>query len=224
MNDQAPKVEIVEAVRVGTSDLRWEKKAEELEFEALASVRAAAEKWGASLIAILGLVSTVLVVKGAEDITKLSSQNKVLVAIGLGIALIAAFWAAYQAAMAAQGTPKDLVWPSGASLRAAEREQALKAKRSLLESRVATGIAVILMAGAIALTWFGNQPESSGSTVLVTPAAGTPLCGKLVNGSSGLEIEAGSSRKVLPAGPYNTVTEVEACPERDETTEATTGK
>ncbi len=215
-----PQVEIVGAVEVGPIDLRWEKKAEELEFEALATVRGAAEKWSATLTAILGLVSTVLVVKGAEDVTKLSSESKIIIGGFLAVALVAAFYAAFQAAKAAQGTPANLAWPSGAGLRAWEREQAKDAKRKLLESRGATGVAVFLMAAAIALAWFGNQPQGSGSTVLMTQDAGTPLCGSLNNGANGLELKMGSKEITLPKGPYDTVTEVEACPESTDETAA----
>lgn len=207
------QLEIVGAVEVGPIDLRWEKKAEELEFEALPAVRGAAEKWSATLTAILGLVSTVLVVKGAEDVTKLSSESKAIIGVLLGLALAAAFYAAYQAAKAAQGTPANLAWPSGPGLRRWEREQAKSAKEKLLESRAATGVAVLLMAAAIALAWFGNQAESSGSAVLMTSDAGKPLCGSLVNGPDGLEMETGSKKVTLPKGPYDTVTQVDGCPE-----------
>ncbi|HSS41097.1 MAG TPA: hypothetical protein VLK37_00940 [Solirubrobacterales bacterium] len=219
------QVEIVGAVEVGPIDLRWEKKAEELEFEALPTVRGAAEKWSATLTAILGLVSTVLVVKGAEDVTKLSSESKAIIGVLLALALVAAFYAAYQAAKAAQGTPANLAWPSGPGLRTWEREQAKSAKKKLLESRAATGAAVLLMATAIALAWFGNQAESSGSTVLMTQDAGTPLCGSLKNGPDGLEMEIGSKKITLPKGPYDTVTQVDACPEaKDETSAPAKGE
>lgn len=216
MNNQAPGIEVIGAADVGPLDLRWEKKAEELEFEALARVRTAAEKWGAGLTAILGLATTVLVVKGGEDITKLSSGTKLAVAVILGLALLNAFYAAYQAALAAQGTPENLAWPNGPSLRTWEQEKALEAKRKLRASRMATGVAVLLMAAAIALAWFGNPAKSSGTTVLMTQDSGTPLCGSLKNGANGLELEIGSKKMTLPNGPYDTVTVVDACPESKE--------
>jgi hypothetical protein len=208
-----PEVQIVAATNVGPADLRWEKKAEELEFEALAKVRGAAEKWGTTLTAILGLVSTVLVVKGAEDVTKLSSNGKLAVALILGAALVCAVAAAAFAAFAAQGTPKELGWPSGRTLRRWERSQALKAKGQLRVSRSATILAVILMATALGVSWFGARAETSGSTLLFTPAQGKPLCGAVVNGGSELELEVGDAKVKLPEGPYNTVTAVGACPE-----------
>jgi amino acid transporter len=213
MNGPAPGVELVGSAPVGPLDLKWEKKAEELEFEALGSVRSAAEKWGTTLTAILGLVSTVLVVKGAEDVTKLSSETKGAVALILAIALFSAFYAAYRAAQAAQGTPKNLAWPSGPSFRAWSREEALAAKQKLLESRWATGIAVFLMVTAIGLSWFGDRADTSGSTVLLTPASGRPMCGSLLTENGELKLEVGEEKKTLPDGPYDTVSPVGACPE-----------
>jgi hypothetical protein len=212
---QDPGVTIVGSADVGPDDLRWEKRLRELEFESLAKVRTAAEKWGATLTAILGLTGSVLVVKGAEDVTKLSSGNKLLVALALLAAFVFALAAAVLAALAAQGTPKELHWPSGPALRSWERNEALKAKMQLRESRGATVIAVLCMVAAIGVAWFGEGAASSPSTVLFTPANGKPLCGGLVNGDSGLELEVGDKTTALPAGSYENVVPVGSCPAKE---------
>jgi hypothetical protein len=210
-----PGPEIVGPADVGPAEVRWEKKAEELEFEALANVRAGAEKWAASLGAVLGLTATVLVVKGREDISELSDRTQVAVGLILAVALVLAVIATVLAAYAAQGTPKDLKWPSGPKLREWERNEALTAKGQLATSRVVTLVAVVAIATAAGLTWFGPEAPSSGSTVLLAPESGIPLCGALVNGEQGLELEVEKVARALPPGPYSSVLGVERCPKAE---------
>ncbi len=207
-----PAPNVVGPASVGPSDLRWEKKAEELEFKALESVRSAAEKWSASLAAILGLTATVLVVKGRESVTELSSGAQLAVGLILAAAFVAAVTATMLAALAAQGTPKNLDWPSGSRLRQWERAAALKAKQRLRWSRVLTLLAVLLIAAGVALVWYGPEAGDSGSAVLFAPEHGAPLCGSLVHGTGGLELKVGETSSQLPSGPYSSIVTVESCP------------
>ena len=207
---------IVGPASVGPGDRRWEKKAEDLEFKALENVRSAAEKWGASLAAILALTGTVLVVKGRESVTELSSGAQLGIGLILGVAFIVAVSATMLAALAAQGTPKDLHWPSGPRLRQWERAAALTAKQRLRWSRMLTLLSVLLIAGGVALLWYGPEAEGSGSTVLLAPERGMPLCGSLVQGTSGLELKVGETSSRLPPGPYSSIVAVENCPPKEE--------
>jgi hypothetical protein len=207
---------IVRWRRGALSDLKWEERSEQLEFEALTRVRAAAEKWAASLTAILGLFGTVLLVKGRDDISKLTVTFQVLVGLVLLAALVTAAVAAYLAALAAQGTPEEVRWPSGPALRQWEREQALLAKGRMKTSRRVTGITLALLVAAVALTWYGPpDDEESGQNVLVVPAAGAPVCGKLRLGPARmLEVQpaGGASALVLTGSQVATVTALEECP------------
>jgi hypothetical protein len=199
---------------VGEREAKWEKRAEELEFETLTKVRGAAEKWAATLAALLALVATVLVVKGPDELAELPDQAQRLTAALLAVAFALAVIATVLVALAAQGTPKNLERPSGSALRRSERDSAEAAKGQLRWSRALTVVAVIVLAGAVAATWAWPQPESgaAGSTVLFTPAAGKPICGSLVNGQNGLRVEAGDRPVALPKGPYDNVIPVESCP------------
>lgn len=210
--DPTPK--IVGPADVGPDTLRWEKKAADLEFNALSSVRGTAEKWAATLATLLSLVGTVLIVRGAEEIDKLPDGTKVRIGALLAIAVVAAALATFRAARAAQGTPKDLKWPNGFKLRKWELDWAQEAKDDLHRSRQFTFAAVAAMVLAVGLSWFGSEASSSssGSKVLLTPATGQPLCGALVNSANGLELEVDKERVALPAGPYDNVVPVGDCP------------
>lgn len=211
MNQDGPK--IVGPAEVGEDTLRWEKKAAELEFEALSKVRGAAEKWAATLTALLGLIGTVAIIKGPEEVGDLGDDAKLAIGVLLAIAFLAALTASLLAAYAAQGTPKDLKWPNGPGLRKWEHDEAQQAKQQLFWSRFTTVAAVLLIAAAAAVAWLADSPAKSGSTVLFTPTAGQPLCGSLVNGAKGLQLKVGEKQIALPSGPYDQVVPVDSCPE-----------
>lgn len=212
MNGQTPQ--IGDSAPVGELEARWEKRAEELEFEALGKVRGAAEKWVATLSGLFALVGTILLVKGPDEVAELPDGAQRLIGILLAIAFILAVVATVFAAYAAQGTPERLERPSGTALRRQERESAETAKTRLSRSRFITLVAVFLVASAVAAAWVWPAPENSGSSVIFTPVNGTPLCGALVNDQSGLAIEVDKMRTPLPDGPYDNVVPVDDCPSK----------
>jgi lysylphosphatidylglycerol synthetase-like protein (DUF2156 family) len=172
MPDRPPPV--ARSRRLANSDLRWEDRADELELQALDQVRSAAEKWAASLAAILGLFGALLVVKSREDISRLTSGFEIAVACLLLIGFCAAAYATWQAALAAQGTPEDLRWPTGPGLRRWELERAREAKQQLRRSRQSIWLAVIALVLAIGLTWFGKSERASAERVQL--GSGPPSC------------------------------------------------
>lgn len=207
-----PEPEVIGPGEVGPDIQRWEKRLADLETEELSKVRAAAEKWAATLTALLGLAGTVLIVRGAEEISGLSDGTKIAIGVLLVIAFVAAVVATVLTAYAAQGTPKNLEWPTAASLREWEHKQAKTAKSRLFHSRWISLVAVLAIAIAVAVAWLGEAAESSGSKVLFTPATGKPLCGSLVNAAGGLELEIGDKHVALPPGPYDNTISVDSCP------------
>lgn len=209
-----PPPEILGPAPAGAQDTRWERKAEELEFEALSKVRGAAEKWAATIGVLLGLIGTVLLVKGPDEIAKLPDGAQWLIGILLLCAFGLAVAATVLAAYAAQGTPQTLEQPSGTTLRRSEMEATAAARKRLSWSRRLTLVTVFLLAGAVAAAWIWPEPEGSGSSVVFTPARGKPLCGALVNLSDGLAVEVGEARTPLPEGPYDNVVPVDSCPSK----------
>lgn len=214
MSDPPP--EILGPAPAGEQDTKWERKAEELEFEALSKVRGAAEKWAATIGVLLGLIGTVLLVKGPDEIAKLPDGAQWLIGILLAFAFGLAVAATVLAAFAAQGTPQTLEQPSGTTLRRSEKEATAAARERLSWSRRLTLVTVFLLAGAVAAAWIWPESEgaSSSSSVVFTPAHGKPLCGALVNLGDGLAIEVGEARTPLPEGPYDNVVPVGSCPSK----------
>lgn len=199
--------------RADRVDLVWEDRADQLELQALANVRVAAEKWAASLAAILGLFGTVMLVKGRNDISRLTTDYQIAVAVALLLAFLTAAFAVYQAALAAQGTPETVSWPGGGSLRRWEHREALAAKGRLRCSRMVTLFAVVFVLVAIALTWFGREQKlPSGQTVLVTAGGSAPRCGTLVAASGGALALRQAPGLTIPLGPHAEVATIPGCP------------
>lgn len=199
--------------RADPSDLAWEDRADQLEFQALTAVRSSAEKWGASLAAILGLFGTILLVKGRTDITQLMQGYQIAIATLLLLAILTAAVAVYEAALAAQGTPEKLHWPGGGALRQWELQRADNAKDQLKLSRVLTFFAVGFVLIAIGLTWFGKaEPSPSGAAVVVTVSGSAPHCGTLASAQDGSLALRGGDGKVTPIPPGANVIAVSGCP------------
>jgi hypothetical protein len=175
----------LQARRVGPTEYRWAQRADALRFDELSRVRATAEKWAASLGAILGLNGTVLVIKGRDDISQLAGNLQLVVGILLAVALLCALSASFCAALAAQGTPRKVLLSGPLTLRDWEHRHAVRAVRQLRASRILSVAVVLLVATAIGFMWFGKgkpavtTPSPKPVTVLVVPPWGAPPCGRL---------------------------------------------
>jgi hypothetical protein len=203
----------LEPAHVEPHDLVWEERQEQLQLEALDRVRAVAEKWTASIGALFGLFGALLIVRGRTDIAQLSSDYELLVAIVLGLGILSAAVAVGFAAFAAQGTPSNVQWPGGPDLRTWTHTEAVKAKGRLFWSRVATAAAMLLVLGAIGLTWFG-ETDAAGPNVVVVSPAGAVLCGELVRAGGTLSVRpsGGEAVAVGKEASAASVTVVPKCP------------
>lgn len=78
------------------SDVQWELRAEQLEFDGLSLARTAAEKWTAVVTSLTGVLGIVVLVKGPDDVTKVEGQigngfvDEHVVAVGVIVAAVAA--------------------------------------------------------------------------------------------------------------------------------------
>jgi hypothetical protein len=211
----SPAPQITGPGKVTPDLLRWEQKLEDEQFNALQTVRGVAEKWTASLGAIIGLASAVLIVKGREDIGELALGFQIVVAVLLLLAFVGALAATVLAAYAAQGTPTELKWPTAEKVRDAEHAAAMKAKGRLRKSRELALVVACLMAIAVAFTWFGEtKDESPSPSVLFTESGGALECGTLGRSDDGaLQVTSGKEKAVpFAPGEGSAVVVVPSCP------------
>jgi len=152
-----------------------------MELSAVDRVKTAAEKWGASITTITGVFGIITLIKGPEDISNLTSGNKMVVGIALLVALVTAVTSIFLAALAAQGIPHD-IWLTGAQARRDSRNVVKKASAFLAVSRFLVIPAVLGMGAAIGLTWYGDRVAEKAASV--GGELGT-LCGELSRDEEG---------------------------------------
>jgi hypothetical protein len=175
------------------NDRKWAEKAQELEFTASDRVKASAEKWVTSIASLTGVFGIITLIKAPEDISTLTFGWKVGVGVALLIAVTCASLSIYFGALAAQGIPRSN-WLSAAAVRRGSIAAAEQASKRLHTSRVLVVPAVILLATAVAFTWFGDREIASNTptTVLAVQKSGVVICGTLtadVQGHPALKVK-----------------------------------
>ncbi len=143
------------------ADVDWERKAERLEPEELATVRGTGEKWTATATSLTGVFGIVALIKGPDDITKVQGFWEALVIFLVALALALAVVAIVHGAFAAYGMPRQ-VRPLGGSLRREQAREARKARRYLARSVGLTVAAVFFLTIAIVVTWWKSPDTESG--------------------------------------------------------------
>jgi hypothetical protein len=187
-----------------------EKLAQEISGSELANVRKAADNWRTGLIAMLGLVTTVLVVKGRESFADLSLPGQLIIGTSLIIAIVLAAVGSWQAMRAAYGDPKPrqtadniLTW---------DRQDALATVESLkLARRLFFGALAAILVAVIA-TWFWPTEEAA---KVRADFGSVKVCGKLVGVSGdGLQliIKEDGTDKSNPIAAMKSLAIVKACP------------
>jgi hypothetical protein len=174
-------------------DFSTQREVTEAEGKRLSTARTRAEKWIPGVTALAGLLTTVLVLKGPESVSKLDTTTRTLIAVLLGIALvllIAAIRSAYSAAFGSESNPEEVPRQPVSGLHArvlrARRSAEATAKKRLGVAITLTVSGVLFIAAAVALSWFPlqqAQPEGERVCVLldgepVVEVAGSSLAVK----------------------------------------------
>jgi hypothetical protein len=144
--------------------------------------RTRAEKWIPGLTALVGLLETVLIVKGTEAAKDLESWAQVVVGILLVIALVTLGLGVYRAYEAAFGDPMnpstlrvDTLKDLHVRLRAAKVEAETESTNRLRDALFWTASGIVAIAVSIALTWIGAADAEDSNKVCVYDSAGTRI-------------------------------------------------
>ncbi len=143
----------------------------------LARVRNAAAGWKTGLAALVALIPTLVVVKGADTVDKLARSDAIVVGVLIAVGAVSAVVATLLALRAANGPLSE--WRiTGDDLRPF-REQEVDATISYLRSaRQTTVLAAAALAAAIAYAW---AAPTSKPYISVELTGGAGYCGKLVS-------------------------------------------
>ncbi|WP_405627468.1 hypothetical protein OG933_15180 [Streptomyces sp. NBC_00016] len=159
-------------------DIRWARLADEARFNGLPDIQRSAERWGATILVITGLLTTLTAVRGASDLAALQDlwPYKLLVGILAGIALLLAVASVVWAAMAAQGQPVAII-VSGPRY-AEETIKATKVASSRLKtSRRLALVMVPFYMATLGLMAYAPQKSDEPAKINVTDNVGGNYCG-----------------------------------------------
>lgn len=203
------------------AEAKWEKRAEELSFTALASVRSVAEKWTGTIASLLAIFSIVTLVKGPSDLAKVegsfagvSLETWVIALLGVAVLLGAA--ATVLAAMAAYGLPRDFRFV-GAEVRKLHREEATTASRNLEDSRYFAVASVVVLAVAVGVAWLNaSEDATSPAKTVVIDGDGIAACGQLMPSTQSGQlaiVEKGKENATpVPLDDVRAIGAISACP------------
>jgi hypothetical protein len=171
------------------AEARWEKRAEELSFGALESVRASAAKWTGTIASLLAIFAVVSLVKGPSDVTKVSGSfwifsYETIVIFLIGVSVAVAAGATVCAALAAYGLPTRLRYV-GQAVRQNHRREVRLSRLFLNVSWISALFALVGLAVAVGITWLATPDEPAAPTrTIVFTDAGVGACGQLQVASS----------------------------------------
>lgn len=177
--DEQPKVIGIDPI-TGT-DRRWAAKARDLELEALPNIRAAAERWAASLTGLLGVVGLAAVIEGAKTFDGLKQPWQFLGELAFFAAAVVALIAAVFAVRAAGEVTPKVFLPGGDSLRKVSSGAVEKAVNRLATSRTLAAIAVSLVLLSSMMLWWGASDDKKPTVI---DATGTTLCAAGASGGT----------------------------------------
>lgn len=141
----------------------------------LDALRQLARDWRGGQLGILGLISIVTLIKGSTTIGELGGPAAAATGVLILVSLLTACYAVFALSSAAWGWPMLTAQPAD---RLYFDQQRLTAAIRRVRAGVAyTFVSVLLLAAALALTWYA--PSSPSDLVRVQGPAG-PICGHLL--------------------------------------------
>lgn len=164
----------------GGNDRRWALLARELEFTRLPELRRQAEGWRTGLTGLTALLTVLALLKGRDNLADLPDWARVLASglqVGAFLLLVAG---SLLAVRAANGAPEPEIVLGGQALRRWTEREAFRVTRALARASVCCVVGLLLVVGALAVSW--TTTKSSAATRLVRVVTNTgSLCGELLS-------------------------------------------
>lgn len=194
------------------ADLRnWEQIAVQLPTHSLQPVRDAARSWATTLSALVGISTVLGLAQGRDSFSKLAFGTQLAFALALIIALTTAVAAIYSAAIASQGKPYK-GWNDAGSVRNWYNKEVDNAVANLRRSWFLSGIAVVTLAAAILINWFGPLQQNAGVSILAVQKSGSIVCGTLQKEKAGNLVISKDGQPSIYLNSTTSFTIVSSCP------------
>jgi hypothetical protein len=166
-------------------DRAWIKKAQEARMSQLESVRTAAKDWGTTITAVTGALGIVALIKGPEEVGRLTHGWQVAVGIALLVAILLVIRGIVLAALAAQGTPGSFTY-SPVRYHDYYRREIARASIELQGSRLLVVAGMLALIAGVGMTWYGDEKEKKTTLVYAVSRDGVTACGEVSRGKQGV--------------------------------------
>jgi hypothetical protein len=196
MNEPERRPPVIRAsTSISLEELAADEWAEASIRERLPRVRAVATAWGATVTAITALFGVGTIAGSDTVVTKLSKPWGVLYGVLVGGALMAAAISLLFASLAAQFRRTEIS-PGIASRQGLHERIFQDTVRDLRRSRLAAGLAILLLVLAMSVRWYGPQKP--------TPAGSSLTAGRFaarIDWVSSTTADGSSARLAISPGP-----------------------
>jgi hypothetical protein len=210
--EEGKPVHFISADYATLDDVAWDDAAVAQYLNALGIVRGAAEKWAATTTAIFAAFGFVAFIDGRDEIRGLARWYEIATGVLVLSGLLAAVGAVILAALAAQGTPRQVAW-TGPELRHHELEEARRATKRLTRSRVTTTLAVLAILVALGLLFYSPGDKSSAPRLLLVSHSGQTVCGTVISYRKGVfRLKTDNGPEAMIAENIASVASVDSCP------------
>jgi hypothetical protein len=160
---------------------RWAQLAQELQFSQLDIARKQADTWRTGLATLTTLLTAVLVIKGRDDASTLTTTAQIVVAALLGLALLLLLVATMWVSRALAGPPGEEILLTGEDLQDWTNGEVRKISTALRWAPGLAALSIVVVAGAIGVTWFAPaRPGTSAPLVRISETDGQTACGTFI--------------------------------------------
>jgi hypothetical protein len=160
---------------------RWAQLAQELQFSQLDIARKQADTWRTGLATLTTLLTAILVIKGRDDASLLTTPFQVIVALLLALALLLLLAATLWVTRALAGRAGDEILLTGDTLQRWTADEVRKISEVLRWAPWMAAVSVIAVAAAVGVTWFAPAAQpASAPLVQVSETNGQTTCGTLI--------------------------------------------
>jgi hypothetical protein len=180
---------------------RWALLAADLKFSQLDIARKQADTWRTGLATLTTLLTGVLVVRGRDDVSTLTRPFQIVVAALLGLALILLLWATMWVSRALAGPPGEEILLTGEGLEQWTSGEVRKISTALRWVPIMAAASVIVLAAAVALTWFAPAAQGAPTRLVqVSETGGQITCGTFIGETQHQVILAAPAATVAAPG------------------------
>ena len=174
---------------VTSEDREWQERARRLTLNSLYDIRAVAGRWAATIGSLTGVLSVVALVAGPRTVDQLQVGWRIAAGAFVLVAIVAAAWATWAAADAAQGRVLTSL-STYARIREDFRSEETRARQRLSQAKALVVAAMAALVVAVGISWFapaGNTQNlviRRGSTVSCVPLNGNLVLSLSIDGTA----------------------------------------